>query len=284
MSLLDTTHHHVTSHLQDPLVVYDGKEKIREPQAPPPSPKLYPQLLSPHMDMHDLDQRIKAHVSIGQYNLMAQPFQPTLVPEAGSRRRVLSIDDSNYKSSPLRRVTSADHVDEMQSEEDGDNDDDATMMDFSNSPSSRCSGATLLNDAATSEGASSKRRFTLPSRTGKQQRHFQASDDAPQSRPLISRRQILSPMTDTSTASPDVAYSLPWSMSSKAKSYPGRGSYYLSRSSPKGLAAEDKSHWSESDEDNDGEKKGPSTFVRIAAFPSRGKRFRRRLSDLFCGS
>ena len=196
----------------------------------------------------------------------------------------MSIDDSNYKSSPLRRVTSADNADEMQSEEDGDDDDDATTMDFSNSPLSRCSGATLLNNAATSEGASSKRRFTLQSRTSKQQRQSQASGDVPQSRPLISRKQTLSPMTDTSTVSPDVACSFLSSMSSKVKSYPGRGSYYLSRSSPKGLAAEDKSHWSESDEDNDGKKKGPSTFVRIAAFPSRGKRFRRRLSDLFCWS
>ncbi|KAL2043058.1 hypothetical protein N7G274_004117 [Stereocaulon virgatum] len=272
---------------KNPWLYLMEKKKDREPQAPPPSPKLYPQLLSPNINMHDLDQRIKAHVSIGQRHLMAQPFQPTLVPEAGSRGRVLFMDNSSYKISPLRRVTSADNADEMQNEEDrddDDDDDDATATDFSSSPSPRCSGATLLNDAATSEGASSKRRFTLPSRTGKQQRQSQASGDAPQSRPLIPRSQIFSPITDISTVSPDVAYCFPRSMSRKAKSYPGRGSYYLSRSSPKGPAAEDRSHWSESDENNHGEKKGPSTFLRIAAFPSRGKRFRRKLSDLFCGS
>ena len=289
MSLFDATHYDVTPRQDDPLAAYDDrikKEKCYEPPAPPappPSPKLYPRLLPPHMDMHDLDQRIEAHVSVNRYGYMAQPDHPVLIPEAASRRMVLSMDDSDYKSSPLRRVTSADDADEIRNGED-DDDDDATMMDSLNPPSSRCSGATLLSDTLLSETGNSKRRFTFPSRTRKQQRPSSFSGDMPQSRPLVSSRQISSPIIDSSTVSPDIAFSSPKSTSSKAKSYPGKGSYWPSRPSPKIPTEVDTSHWSESDDDDHGQKKEPTTHVRIATFPSRGKRFRHRLSDLFCGS
>ena len=284
MSLLDTTHHHVTPCQDDPLAAYDRikKEKCHEPPAPPPSPKLYPQLFPPHMDMHDLDQRIEAHISINQYGYMAQPDHPVLMPEAASRRMVSSMDDSDYKSSPLRRITSADDADEIRNgddDDDDDDDDDATMMDSLNPPALRCSGTTLLN-----ETGNSKRRFTLPSRTRKQQRASSCSGDMPQSRPLVSSRQISCPVIDRSTVSPGIAFSSPNSTSSKAKSYPGRGSYWPSRPSPKIPPEVDRSHWSESDDDDHGQKKEPIMHVRIATFPSRGKRFRHRLSDIFCGS
>ncbi|KAK3174207.1 hypothetical protein OEA41_001451 [Lepraria neglecta] len=167
MSLFDATHHHVTPRQDDPLAAYDDrikKEKCHEPPAPPPSPKLYPQLFPPHMDMHDLDQRIEAHVSVNRYGYMAQPDHPVLMSDAASRRMVLSMDDSDYKSSPLRRVTSADDADEIRNgEDDDDDDDDATMMDSLNPPSSRCSGTTLLSDTLLSD--------TLLSETGNSKRY-----------------------------------------------------------------------------------------------------------------
>ena len=215
--------------------------------APPPSPRCILQRAFEPMDMHHLDHQIEA-----------------------------------YKSTPLRRVVSADDVSEIyehpKEESDGEADDEATMVASSNAPSSRCSDTTLL-----SEIVSTRRRFRLPSRADRQQSPS-TSGGTSQTSSLNWDRQISAPVLSSSTVSPNIAASSSKLLLRKGKFNSERGHFRPTRPSPQVPALEVRSRWSESDDGNGKKRDVASGPVRLATFPGRGKRFRSRLSDLFCTS
>ncbi|KAK0510048.1 hypothetical protein JMJ35_007442 [Cladonia borealis] len=176
MSLYSSTHRHVPPFQQFPgaagepdpyfpirtdsiLNVWD----CHEIPAPPPSPRCIPQRAFEPIDMHHLDHQIEA-----------------------------------YKSTPLRRVVSADDVSEnyehTKEESDGEADDEATMVATSDAPSSRCSDTTLL-----SEIVSTRRRFRLPSRADRQQRPSTSAGGTSQTSSLNWAKQISAPVLSSST-------------------------------------------------------------------------------------
>ena len=261
MSLYSSTHRHVTPLQQLPVATgepdacfpirTDSILKVwdcHELPAPPPSPRCISQRAFEPIDMHHLDHQIEA-----------------------------------YKSTPLRRVVSADDVSEIdeRKEEDSDDeaDDDATMVATSNAPSSRCSDTTLL-----SEIVSTKRRFRLPSRANRQERPSTSAGGTLQASSLNWDRQISAPVLSSSTVSPSIAASSSKFSLRKGKSHSERGHFRPTRPSPQIPALEVKSRWSESDDGNGKKREDASEPVRLATFPGRGKRFRSRLSDLFCKS
>ena len=261
MSLSTSTHRHVTLFQQLPVAAGEPDPcfPVRTDSilnvwdchglpAPPPSPRCVSQRAFEAVDMHHLDHQIEA-----------------------------------YKSTPLRRVVSADDVSEIdeRKEEDSDEeaDDDATMVATSNAPSSRCSDTTLL-----SEIVSTKRCFRLPSRAGRQQRPSTSAGGTSQASSLNWDRQISAPVLSSSTVSPNIAASSSKLSLRKGKSLSERGHFRPTRPSPQIPALEVRSRWSESDDGNGRKREDASEPVRLATFPGRGKRFRSRLSDLFCTS
>ena len=216
--------------------------------APPPSPRCISQRAFEPMDLNQLDQQFEA-----------------------------------YKSTPLRRVVSADdasEIDEHKTEEfDGEADDDATMVAASNAPSSRCSDTTLF-----SEIGSTRRRFRLPSRADRQQRPSTSAGRNSQASSSNWDRQISAPVFDSSTVSPDIAASSSKFSLRMGKSHSERGHFRPTRPSPEIPSLEVRSRWSESDDGKGKTREDASEPVRSATFPGRGKRFRSRLSDLFCTS
>ena len=261
MSLYSSTHRHVTLFQQLPVAATgpDSCFPVRtdsilnvwdcqELPAPPPSPRCVSQHTFEPMDMHHLDHQIEA-----------------------------------YKSTPLRRVVSADDVSEnyehTQQESDGEADDEATMVATSDAPSSRCSDTTLF-----SENVSTRRRFRLPARADKQQRPSTSAGRTSQTSSLNWDRQISAPVLSSSTVSPNIAASSSRFSMRKGRSQSEMGHFRPTRPSPQIPALEEKSRWSDSD-DGDGKKREDVPRpVRLATFPGRGKRFRSRLSDLFCTS
>lgn len=101
-----------------------------------------------------------------------------------------------------------------------------------------------------------------------------------QCRPPITGRQISSPISTTSSANPTLAASPPSFAPSKLQSWPG--SYCASRTSPHPPVNEDKSCWSDSEDD------GSSKKILLGKSRGRRRRFRGRLSETFaflsCGS
>ncbi len=261
MSLYSSTHRHVTPLHQLPVVAGEPDPcfplrtdsilnvwDYHELPAPPPSPRCISQRAFEPMDMHHLDQQIEA-----------------------------------YKSTPLRRVVSADDVSEMDEHKkedfDDDAEDDATMVATSNAPSSRCSDTTLF-----SEIVSTRRRFRLPSRAYRQQRPSTSAGGTSQVSSLGWDRQISAPVLSSSTVSPNIAASSSKLSLKMGKSHSERGHFRPTRPSPQIPALEVKSRWSESDDGNGKKREDASEPVRPATFPGRGKRFRSRLFDLFCTS
>ena len=219
-----------------------------ELHAPPPSPRCISQRAFEPMDLNQLDQQFEA-----------------------------------YKSTPLRRVVSADdasEIDEHKTEEfDGEADDDATMVAASNAPSSRCSDTTLF-----SEIGSTRRRFRLPSRADRQQRPSTSAGRNSQASSSNWDRQISAPVFDSSTVSPDIAASSSKFSLRMGKFHSESGHFRPMRPSPEIPGLEVRSRWSESDDGKGKKREDASEPVRSATFPGRGKRFRSRLSDLFCTS
>ena len=261
MSLYSSTHRHFTPLQQLPVATVEPDPcfplrtdslltvwDCHELPAPPPSPRCISQRAFEPMDMHNLEHQIEA-----------------------------------YKSTPLRRVVSADDVSEIyehtNEETDGEADDEATMVATSNAPSSRCSDTTLL-----SEIVSTRRRFRLPSRPDRQQRPFTSAGGTSQASTLNWNRQISAPVLSSSTVSPNIAASSSRLSLRKGKFQTERGHFRPTRPSPQIPALEVRSRWSESDDGNGKKREDASEPVRLATFPGRGKRFRSRLSDLFCTS
>lgn len=259
MSLYSPTHRHVTPFQQLPVAagepdpcfpvrtdsilnVWDSHDL----PAPPPSPRCASQRAFEPMDMHHLDHQIEA-----------------------------------YKSTPLRRVVSADdvseHYEHAKEESDGEADDEATMVATSDAPSSRCSDTTLL-----SEIVSTRRRFRLPSRAVRQQRPSTSAGGTSRAPSWNQDRQISAPVLSSSTVSPNIAASSSRFSLRKGKSLGERGHFRPTRPSPQIPALEERSRWSESDDGNGKKREDASGPVRPATFPGRGKRLRARLSDLFC--
>ena len=217
--------------------------------------------------------------------LPAPPPSPRCVSQRAFEPMVLNHLDQQfeaYKNTPLRRVVSADdasEIDEHKREKsDGEADDDATMVAASNAPSSRCSDTTLF-----SEIGSTRRRFRLPSRADRQQRP--STSASRNSQPSSSKwdRQISAPVFDSSTVSPDIAVSSSRFSLRIGKSHSERGHFRPTRPSPEIPGLEVRSRWSQS-YDGTVKREDASEPVRSATFPGRGKRFRSRLSDLFCTS
>ena len=281
MSLFATTGYHVTPRQQAP----ETDPYFPETPAPPPSPRCHPQQSLEEINMHHLDQEVEAQILLTRCGFEPQLESLVDKPEASPRRRTISMSESAYKGLQLCRVVSADEPYKSH-EEDNDDFEDATMFSTSNPPSSRYSGATLLGVNILNETSSTKKHFTLPSRTHEQQRPSTSYGETSQPSLPISSKEISFPVTQTSTTGPNMTITPPNTTSSKTKSYPGRGFYCPSRPSPQIPCEEMTSHWSESGDDENGEKKKTSmTHVRITSFPSsKGKRFRRRLSDILCGS
>ena len=261
MSLYSSTQRHVPPFQQFPVAAGEPDPcfpirtdsilnvwDCHEIPAPPPSPRCILQRVFEPVDMHHLDHQIEA-----------------------------------YKSTPLRRVVSADDVSEnyehTKEESDGEADDEATMVAASDAPSSRCSDTTLL-----SEIVSTRRRFRLPSRADRQQRPSTSAGGTSQTASLNCDKQISAPVLSSSTVSPNIAASSSRFSLRKGKSLPERGHFRPTRPSPQIPGLEERSRWSDSDDGNGKKKEDASGPVRLATFPSRGKRFRSRLSDLFCTS
>ena len=257
MSLYSSTHRHVIPVQQLPVAARepdpcfpfptDSIFKVwdcHELPAPPPSPRCISQRTFEPMDLNHLDQQFEA-----------------------------------YKSTPLRRVVSADDASEIDEHKREESDDEATMVAASNAPSSRCSDTTLF-----SEIGSTRRRFRLPSRADRQQRPSTSAGRNSQASSSSWDRQISAPVFDSSTVSPNIAVSSSKASLRMGKSHSEMGHFCPTRPSPEIPGLEVRSRWSESDDGNGKKREDASEPVGSATFPGRGKRFRSRLSDLFCTS
>ena len=283
--------------------------------APPPTPKLRPQLgphhtkacPSPYCDMVHVNQRFEEKWSPLQLEFATRSGSPTSRPTAVAKTAPKSLDQSGRRRTPLRQTLSlSEDEDDRKSE-----DPDSTALSLLSSHAipngvkvsgRRLRGMTLPNLNLTERKQStsseetkllcptsptfgiSRLRRTVQSLPTSQSRIRSPSlnSNITTPRPPLGGKQISSPRITSSSTDPKIVLKPPKSSLGKNSSWPG--SYRPSRASPCPPSTEEsQSFWSDSEDDEKDEKK-----MLLSNLPRRRKNFRRSLSETFrpllCGS